>query len=268
MLTAVYRYVNLLSLDVAVGAVCSALFFSTLLGVQILPYGLISLGLTVWIIYTCDHLLDARKVKARASTRRHLFHQVNYRWLVRLVIVAIVIDAVIVVFVRRPVFISGVFLAAGVAVYLLVHRYAPFFKEMFIAALYTLGVLLPSLAVTDMPREAWPVLVVIQFALTALINLLVFSWFDRRRDARDGSVSFVTLAGDRASRIVIFGLFAVVFQLVAFAAPAAATYMLAAMNVVLLVIFLKPRFFARHDRFRLLGDAVFFIPLVYYLFYA
>jgi len=267
MLASLYRYVNLLSLDVAAGAVCSALFFSQLFRIDVLPIGILSLGLTVWIIYTCDHLLDARKVKAKASTRRHLFHQVNYRWLVRIVCVAIVADGIIIIFIRRPVFIAGLFLAAAVGVYLLVHRYAPFFKEMFIAALYTLGVLLPSLTLTELTWRQWPVVLMVQFALTALLNLLVFSWFDRERDARDGSVSFVTLTGERCSRFCILVLSAAVFLLIPFAAPAGAAYVVTAMNAILLIIFLMPGFFARNDRFRLLGDAVFFIPLTHYLYY-
>jgi hypothetical protein len=268
MLTHLYRYINLLSLDVAAGAACSALFFAQMFQIDVLPIGIFSLGLTVWIIYTCDHLLDARKVKTRASTRRHLFHQVNYKWLVRVMCVAIIADGIIIIFIRRPVFIAGLFLAAAVAVYLVVHRYMPFFKEMFIAVLYTLGVLLPSLTLTEVARQQWPMLVIVQFVLTALVNLLVFSWFDRERDARDGSVSFVTVTGEKGSRACILLLSTTVFLLTPFAEPAGAAYTVAAMNAVLLVIFLIPGFFERNDRFRILGDAVFFMPLVYYLYHA
>jgi hypothetical protein len=186
----------------------------------------------------------------------------------RIVCVAIVADGVIIFFIRRPVFIAGLFLAAAVAVYLLVHRYAPFFKEMFIAALYTLGVLLPSLTITELTRQQWPMVVIVQFVLTALMNLLVFSWYDREHDVRDGSVSFVTLAGTTASRWVILSLSAAVFLLIPFARPASAGCVVAVMNAVLLIIFLMPGFFSEDDRFRLLGDAVFFIPFVYYLYYA
>lgn len=268
MLATLYRYSNLLSLDVAAGAVCGALFFSRLLQVGIRPAGLISLGLTVWIIYTCDHLLDARSVKAKASTRRHLFHQVNFRWLVWVVCIATVADAVIIFFIRRPVFFGGVALAGAVSIYLLVHRYAPFFKEVFIAVLYTMGVLLPSASVTPLAPKQWPWLLILQFGLTALINLLVFSWFDHARDVRDGSVSLVTRIGAKAGRVCIVLLFAVVFLLAPAASPTAAVYVLLVMNIVLLIIFLCPRFFSKDDRFRLLGDAIFFMPLAYYLYYA
>ncbi len=80
-----YGLLNLLSIDVAIGAVCCALFFGRLLQVDILPYGLITLGLTVWVIYCADHLFDAARLKGRASTRRHQFHQDHFWLLVKIV---------------------------------------------------------------------------------------------------------------------------------------------------------------------------------------
>ena len=70
VLSKAYRLINILSIDVVAGAVCSALFFARLLQVSLLPYGIISLALTVWIIYTADHLLDAKRVEGVATTRR------------------------------------------------------------------------------------------------------------------------------------------------------------------------------------------------------
>ena len=88
----VYRLLNILSIDVAAGAVICALFFARLFEVQIKPYGLISLGLTVWIIYTADHLLDGIKTHHRAATKRHQFHQYHFKVLCVVMIVAIIID--------------------------------------------------------------------------------------------------------------------------------------------------------------------------------
>ena len=43
-----YKAVSILSIDVAVGAIAGALFFSKIFEVQISFYGLITLGLSVW----------------------------------------------------------------------------------------------------------------------------------------------------------------------------------------------------------------------------
>src|SRR6187402_2077625 len=122
-LSAFYRTINLLSIDVAAGAVCSSLLFAEILKVHILSYGLASLGLSVWIIYTADDLLDARKIKTPAATERHRFHQRHFNLLLILLAVAILVNGLIILFVRKPVLISGIIVASFVAIYLLLHRH-------------------------------------------------------------------------------------------------------------------------------------------------
>src|SRR4051812_9177927 len=73
-----YRIFNLLSLDVALGAVISAAFLGRILHVNILPQGFILLGIVVWLIYTADHLLDAWSMREAATSERHRFHQKNF----------------------------------------------------------------------------------------------------------------------------------------------------------------------------------------------
>lgn len=265
ILLKVYRLLNLLSIDVALGAVCSALFFSKVFGVLILPYGLVALALTVWIIYTVDHLLDARKVSRKASTKRHQFHQRNATVLFGLVLVAIGINCVLMYFIRKPVFMGGVFLIASVGLYLLVQQYMKVFKEIVIALLYTLGVALIPMTVTDITIEAWPWVLLVQFFLTALGNLLMFAWFDHEHDLRDQHGSFVTIVGETRSRYVTWIVLLAAINLTAFSEDLVASFIVLISNLVLAMIFRSPVYFRQHDRFRLLGDAVFFIPLLYWL---
>jgi hypothetical protein len=70
---------NILSLDVVAGAVAGALFFGEILQVQLSFSVLTALGLTVWIIYTLDHLRDAKQILNVASTDRHRFHQEHFK---------------------------------------------------------------------------------------------------------------------------------------------------------------------------------------------
>jgi hypothetical protein len=261
----IYRFFNLLSIDVVLGAVCSALFFARIFNVSIHPQGLLSLALTVWIVYTIDHLLDARKVIGNASTDRHQFHQRHDSILVPCVIVAILADALIVFFIRRPVLEGGVVLIAGVAVYLLVQQYTKIFKEIFIAVMYTMGVLLPSVMVTHVPCYTWPWVLLVQFFLLALTNLLIFSWFDHEFDTRDKRSSFVTIIGPKHTRTIIMILFVITAALTGFTRELRASLYVLAADSLLFCIFLRPDFFRRADRFRLMGDAIFFILLVYAL---
>jgi 4-hydroxybenzoate polyprenyltransferase len=264
-LVKVYRLFNLLSIDVALGAICSALFFAHILQVHILSYGLVALGLSVWIIYTADHLLDALKIKLPAATARHRFHQHNFKALLVTLLVAVVINGIIILFIRHRVLVAGLYVAATVSIYFLVNRYLKFMKEIFIAIVYTIGVLLPSISITQQPVHAWPWLIIVIFFITALINLILFSWFDQAKDLRDGNTSFVTVLGERTSRTVILMLFLLVVVLTAISFSIAA-FVILLMNGLLLITFILPRYFSVHDRFRLLGDFVFMIPLVYLLF--
>lgn len=260
-----YRLFNLLSIDVALGSVCSALFFAKILQVHILSYGLLALGLSVWIIYTADHLLDALKIKSRAATARHRFHQRNFKALLMVLAIAMVINGIIILFIRHRVLVAGLYIAAVVGIYFLINRYLKFMKEIFIAIVYTIGVLLPSVSVTQQQMYEWPWLIILSFSVTALINLIVFSWFDRARDLRDGNISFVTVLGEQTSRTVIVLLFLLVTVLTTISLSAAGIVILL-MNALLLITFIFHRYFSRHDRFRILGDFVFMLPLLYLLF--
>ena len=173
-----YRYINTLSLDIAAGAVVSAQLFARIFNVQIKTYGLIALGLTVWIIYTLDHLRDAKKIKHSASTERHRFHQQNFKVLVCFLVIAVLVDALTIFFIRRQVLEWGLVLWAVVVFYLTVQQFLRFLKEFFIAGLYTWGVLLLSITVTSIDLGVHHTLLIVQFAIAAWINLVLFSWFD------------------------------------------------------------------------------------------
>src|SRR5689334_7150262 len=96
-----YRLLNILSVDVALGAVCCAAWFATLFEVTLRPHAFVVLGLTVWIIYTADHLLDAKRTEGVASTKRHRFHQQHFSFLVVVLILTVITDLVFVFFITQ-----------------------------------------------------------------------------------------------------------------------------------------------------------------------
>lgn len=265
----IYRFINLLSFDIAAGAIAGAIYFATLLQVKVRPYGFISLGMTVWIIYTADHLLDARKVKGVASTRRHRFHQDNFNVLTTLIAIALVADMIMIFFIKRPVLYAGFFVSAAVGLYLVLHRKLTFLKELFVAALYCTGILLPSLTVTTLPLMEVHYMLFLVFFNTALANLLLFSWFDRYHDRADQHQSFVTILGEQKTIVVTTILFGANLCLcvygVATSLDPIAFVIPLLMNTTLLSIFWAHQWFALKDRYRLLGDAVFLMPFLYLL---
>ena len=264
-----YKIINILSLDVAAGAVICSSFFARLVDVEILPQGLISLGLTVWIIYTADHLLDAKKLKQDASTERHRFHQRHFKSLVLLLIVATLIDITQIYFVRSIVFITGLGLAFLVLIYFVIQQRIGFLKELLGTLLYTGGVLLVPLSVNNQLTPSI-ILLILQFGITAWINLLLFSWIDKPRDEKDKRHSFATTFGLKVTRRILLLLFTVnmvlaVIQLV-LSFDTMAILTLSLMTMFLLLIFLKRDYFEKEDRYRLLGDAVFLLPIIHILF--
>ncbi len=261
-----YRYLNLLSIDVALGAVCCALFFAKMLHVHILPYGLFSLAFTVWIIYTADHLLDAQKLKTKASTDRHAFHQQHYNCLLKVLVFVALLNGALLFFIREHLLAGGIVLACGVGMYLLVHRYIHCLKEVVVAVFYTIGVLLPSITVTTMSMSTWPWIVIIQFLLAALSNLLIFSWFDYEKDMQDNTTSFVTIVGKRRSSICTWLLIGSIVVLTPFSTTLPASLFLLFIGMMLLFIRMQSRWFAEKDRFRLVGDALFMLPILHLLF--
>jgi len=265
----VYRLFNLLSLDVVAGAIVCALFFGRIFSGSVTPYGWIGLGLTVWIIYTTDHLRDANRIDQEASTGRHRFHQLHFATLLSVVGVAIILDAVSLFFIRKQVLESGVILALAVAVYLITQRSLKFLKEIFIAILYTCGVLLPSVSVTKVVLSPTHYILIFQFAILALINLFIFSWFDREVDKQDNQYSFVTIVGERITRRSIWFLLLMEALLTliqwVYGELKIPSLCLGMMGLMLLLIFVFRASMAKDDYYRFFGDGVFLFPGIYLL---
>lgn len=267
-----YRFVNIMSLDVALGAMTGAAFFGSIFKTTLFPQGLLALGLTVWIIYSVDHLLDAYKLKNLAASERHQFHQRHFRLIVILVVLATLTDITLIFYVRPNVLNAGLLLAGVVVFYLLFHRWMYPLKEIAGAILYSGGVWLPVLVLHQGPVEDPGAYLMIPFFITALINLILFSWFGYAQDVRDGHLSLVIFIGKPTSRVVLIILFVTQFfaliSLMMFTTYRVETGVMLAMNVVLLFMLLLPDFFDKNDLYRVAGDVIFLFPLPYLFFHA
>lgn len=265
-----YRQLNVLSIDVALGSVCCAAWFAEIFTVNLKPYALMALGLTVWIIYTADHLLDARKINKPASTERHRYHQRNFTLLLYALLIAVLVDLIFVFLLRKIVFQWGLVLSGCVLIYFLSQRYLKYLKEVTVALLFSLGVLLPALSLTQRQVDASDFLFIVQFVLTALLNLLLFSWFDRDNDNQDKRDSVVTFLGDQKTKLVVWFTFALNAVLMGssilfFPEIESKVLIIFFMNAILLLIFIQPQHFKIDDRFRLMGDGIFLLPLLHLL---
>jgi len=164
----------------------------------------------------------------------------------------------------------GIGLGAIVIVYFIVQRKLGFLKEILGALLYCVGVMLPIIALSKMSFNNLMSVPAILFFNTALINLILFSWFDREKDLQDNHTSLVTRVGNTASRGILYFLFITHLGLIIYAFDSgfeiSILLVFVSMYLVLLFIFLKAEWFSFNDRYRLAGDAIFLIPLIYLIF--
>lgn len=256
----------MLSIDVALGAVCSSAWLANHFHVQLRVQAYCALGLTVWIIYTADHLLDAHRIKHQASSYRHRYHQQNFKLLTFAILLAILIDFVFVFYIRQAVFYSGLFLSCIITGYLLMSRWIGYLKEFFVAVLYCGGVLLPIVSIGGFQLISQHALLVTIFFITALINTILFSWFDRESDCVDKQQSLVSVVGEVGTKKIIWFLFMIQLVLVLYGSSVMSTMVLTmailmVMNGVLLIIFLNWKWFSLNDKYRLAGDAIFLFPI-------
>jgi len=255
-----YRLINVLSLDVVLGAFCSAVFFARVFGSPVNVSVMTALCLAVWTVYTIDHLYDGAISAGEPSGRRHLFHRRHAVPLRIASCVGICAAALIAVQLPRTIIFSGLALLIPVFIYLLLHRKIAFLKEGVISLLYTIGVLIPSFSVQKLDSEK--ATLILAFFLIAFLNLLIFSWFDYRNDMRDGHNSAATFFGRKRSRYLIWIIFAAIIVLLVFQGVSAASLILLSMTLLHVLMFTFSDFFAIEERFRLAGEAIFFLPIL------
>lgn len=262
-----YRLFNILSLDVASGAVIGSLFFAKNFEVAPSIPSLISLGLTVWIIYTVDRLLDIQDVEGEAASDRHRFHQRNQKKLVRWVVVIMMIDFGLIFFMPTTILKQGAVLSLVVVVYLLFRKRLYISKELLVAILYTAGVLLPVWPSNRINSDDF--LFILLFFLNALLNLIVFSWVEKKNDIMDKQPSLATIIDEKSMRSVLITLFVITCSLCFYLVLQPACHFIAliffVMTIILLSIFLFKEFFIVNGYYRIVGDAVFLLPLIYLL---
>lgn len=264
----IWGYINILSIDIALGAMGGCLLFAGLFDVSLRPPAYLGLGLIVWIIYTVDHLLDASRPDTRLSTARHRFHHVHRNALTLAVILASLVVLAQSLFVRTPVLVSGFLMGGWVIVYLTIQSRLRFMKELAAAVSYTAGVVIAPLSLLDRPVSAPEWVTVVAFFLTTWINLLICSLYDHAADLKDHQPSFATTFGAAVTRQTTFVLFVTVFALLVylFLSPGSnrlVAGLLALMNLTLAVVVSSRSWFAQADRHRLFADLAFLFPLLY-----
>lgn len=262
-----------LSLDVVLGALASGGMVAHLLQVRMPGIWWVALPLSVWVIYTTDHLLDAHRLGMHARTERHRFHVRWFHpllWIWGLALLSCV--TWVAWMVPRPMLWLG--LAGGGLVlvhlglvWLIGNRVSWMFqKELGVGLIYSVGVWGgPVVLVEGGWNPAWTV-AALQFLGLAWFNLVTFAWYDRHADAAAGQSSWVQALGRGGTRMVwlllavgiLVSSYWVWDQGRADLRAVQMTYW--AMLLVLAIVVLAEPWLAKDDWYRFWADVVFIFP--------
>jgi hypothetical protein len=194
-----WECMNLLSLDAPLLALVWQDFLARCYPSLLRPAGRWVLGLTVWVIYIADRLIDVRSPAVENEPIRHRFYRQN-RGLAKVVLTSVAFADLFIglLWLRPAVFSNGLLIGAGVVCYLAVFPFSRIaalirWKRPCAALLFTTGIFLVAWTGTVNP---WPVLgePALAFCALCLGNMMLIEWWEQGRFTARGWVWMVLLA--------------------------------------------------------------------------
>ncbi|QSE98354.1 hypothetical protein [Fulvivirga lutea] len=267
-----YKTISLLSIDVAVGAVISSAFIAKVFAVEVDVITYLVLGLVVWAIYTFDHLLDAKISVSGVQLERYKFHNEKFIPISLLLIVSLLTILGLIFFLPKNVILYGTALGLLVIIYFVSIHLLPwrvvYHKEITAALAYFMGILIGPISSLNLPLQTEHFIFLLCYFLIVLMNLIIFSGFDRTTDEINNFSSIHRVMGYRSMKyaIAILSVLILLFSWLVFMNFGwIASTVLCSMFVVLLGIY---SFSSRPwvcKYYRIAGDGIFLLPAVYFL---
>lgn len=271
----IYQLISYLNLDVVAGAICCSLFAGQVLHLTedrtIMHW---CLGLSIWLIYTADRLLDVNQKGYQPNSRRHLFAKRHIKILTVLCIAVFLADTYLALFVLQHTLIVYGFLVLSVvaAYYILLKmlqakRAIWFQKEPVIAAVYTMGVWGSNVWLSGSMSAHHFFYLLLPFYCLALMNLLLFSFFETERDEENAERSISIMLGQKLTGRIIMVCFALIltFSVTLLQVEPNRENLIicitrTTMGFVLFALYYRSEYFYTKERYRFIGDGVFMLP--------
>jgi hypothetical protein len=270
----IYGMVRILSLDILAGVFCGYHFARLTLDCNCPSLTPLILCLTVWLIYTLDHMLDARDQKENSIKPVYRWHW-DQRYALRplWLLVGLVTIGLSLAYLPGKILLFGGITASLVVIYTIAHQGKPgthrkyLFKEVWISILYTAGIWGVPLISKGSIHDISVLLTIVIYLVLVLVNVLLYSLYDYNKDRKESQHTLATRFGREATchllRLLIIS--ALILILAAFLISDEQAMMkfyiiLLSMTAVLGVILIFPRFFGRHERFGMLADGAFLLP--------
>jgi hypothetical protein len=269
-----YRIIRILSLDILAGVFCGYTFARLILEAACPPITPVILCLAVWLIYTLDHLLDARGLKDQSGKPAYRWHYDHRKILWPILLAAgLATGGLSLAFLPARILVFGCITGGLVVFYTLAHqgmfssRMTYLFKEGWISTVYTAGIwgvpLLYHGQVPDIPV----ILAIIVYLLLVLVNVLIYSYHDHHRDCQESQQTMATVYGKKTTlhllRLLILSVLSVIllaFLILDNPVMEKVFIILLGMTAVLGGILAFPRFFSKNERYGILADLVFLMP--------
>lgn len=268
-----YRLIQILSLDIVGGALLCAWMIACYMGIT-MPWSVYTcLGLGVFAIYTLDHLLDVRRAYTAVNSLRHRFFMVYRGGMWLLFIVAVIVALILLFWVPLPTMLLGAVVTVLTLVYLYTINSRPYLagrlKELSAALIYALGVFTGPISLSQGYGldVYW---LFFQFILIALINLYLFSYLEVEIDEAAEYPSLMRTLGTAYSigligLVLVFTLGSIPLGLWLFGIKPEFVRVQIVFGLMLLslgLIYFFPSRFQNGQLYRMIGDAVFFYPVL------
>ena len=268
-----YRYLHFLSLDIVLGALASSCFAARLFGSNPGMIWWITLALTVWLLYTADHMLDAWKHRKKIERDLHYFMMKNRKTLVWSMGVVTVVNVLLIFNLLDQELMKYALFLAGLVLLFYAMRHV--FKknrilnvpgEFFVMILYMAGTWLGPAVALEGDYEAGHGMIALIFLGVLLMNLGVISLYDIKLDSRMGIASLANLLGMKRTKNLLLGTGIAIYlisllQFLVFDMDRYSQYalILTGMITILLLVLYYPSRFRQKDYFRLAADAVLYM---------
>lgn len=263
MIARFYRVIHLLSIDVVVGAVVLLHFFSSFYQVKTHWAVYLLLAISVWCIYTYDHLKDSKKAKAPLRLRYH-FHLRNENTLRALVYVLLFTGILLVFYLDFQLLLWGLILTILSLFYLFLQFRLSLhgIKEVYVSLIYTSGILLAPF----LERQKFDPIVFFSLMVLSLSNLFIFSYIDYKEDKKDQFFSVATIWGPMLLKkyLMILLSLGLAISLLASETNGRLVYFLVAFLIYTVIVIRIDRI-NQKSTIRILCDGVFLIPILFLL---
>ncbi|CAN5579974.1 hypothetical protein BH10BAC5_BH10BAC5_20360 [soil metagenome] len=265
---------RILSIDVCIGVCCMTFYFVKIFHSHAAFVNYLLIFLTVFGVYSTDHLIDAYLLKKEASTIRHRFFQKYFLSLCLITILVIVSVLILSIrFLSSDILKAGVILAALVIMYCIINfiafrkRMKNYLKEMISSIIYTSGLLISSGALLTESKIS---VIIVNFLIIFLIvylNLIIFSYFDYENDNSDGYSSAATIIGKKGTLRLIYIIAAscaviIILKIFYSGFDIPDTLIPLSMLLTLFLIIYLREYFKINFRYRYAGDSIFLFPII------